>query len=639
MRMLTATRNEAMYFLRSAQIEKIRSMRNFAEEEIVIPDGPYEGRRFSVDRQPYTGIWFDAIDTGQWNRYVATGPTQSGKTLCSFVIPTMYHLFEVGENVICGLPDMDMAADKWREDFLPAIQRSRYRELLPRKGRGSKGGKTETISFLNGATLKFMSGGGGDKSRAGFTSRVVVITETDGMDKASATSREADPISQLEARTRAYGGSKKIYMECTVSTERGRTWYEYSEVGTASNIHIRCSYCERHVRMEREDLIGWKDAATQHEAEMMGAFHCPNCGERWSEEDRHQANRDLQLVHKGQELTPEGEITGEAKISRTLGFRWSAAHNQFLSQADIAGDEWKALRAIDEDSVEREMCQFVWAIPYVPPLESEDLRADQIIGRTHPNGRGAIPKDTTHITVGVDVGKWLGWYTVIAWQPDFQAWIIDYGSYEIPTRELGQDNATDASLRQLIDRMQEEYAPDLLWIDAGYQTQIVYKICRESPKWVEPVMGYGYNQRKQGRYNAPKERGQKHPWIGEEMHGTTHRAKGIILAEVNADYWKSNVHRRLVSPPDVPGSILLCEAPRSEHLQFARHVTAERAVEGYDPDLKRTVQKWEQVHDGNHLLDSTYYAIAADHAAGIRIRKVREIKKNLKLQMEKNRNA
>ena len=42
----------------------------------------------------------------------------------------------------------------------------------------------------NGATLKFMSGGGGDKSRAGFTARVLVVTETDGMDTPGHPGRE-----------------------------------------------------------------------------------------------------------------------------------------------------------------------------------------------------------------------------------------------------------------------------------------------------------------------------------------------------------------------------------------------------------------------------------------------------------------
>src|SRR4051794_18275410 len=107
-----------------------------------------------------------------------------------------------------------MAADKWREDLLPVIEQSRYRDLMPSQGGGSRGGKVETIQFNRGPTLKFMSGGGGDKSRAGFTSRVVVITETDGMDMPGQRSRESDKITQLEARTRAYGSRKRIYMEC-----------------------------------------------------------------------------------------------------------------------------------------------------------------------------------------------------------------------------------------------------------------------------------------------------------------------------------------------------------------------------------------------------------------------------------------
>ncbi len=162
-------REELQWFLDRARAAKRRTMREFAEEEVVIPDGPFSGRRFRCSRQPYTRLWLDAVDSKRWSRLVATGPTQSGKTLACFVIPLLYHLFEIGETVICGVPDMDMAADKWREDILPAIERSKFRDLLPSRGGGSRGGKVESIQFLNGATLKFMSGGGGDKSPARLT--------------------------------------------------------------------------------------------------------------------------------------------------------------------------------------------------------------------------------------------------------------------------------------------------------------------------------------------------------------------------------------------------------------------------------------------------------------------------------------
>ncbi len=156
------------WFLAQARPRKLRSMRQFAESEIVLPSGPYAGSRFRVSRQPFTGLWFDQVDSGRWQKLVATGPTQSGKSLSCFVVPLLYHLFEYNETVVCGLPDLEMASDKWREDILPIIENSRYRDQLPKKGSGSRGGGVTSVQFRNGATLKFMTGGGGDKKPCWF---------------------------------------------------------------------------------------------------------------------------------------------------------------------------------------------------------------------------------------------------------------------------------------------------------------------------------------------------------------------------------------------------------------------------------------------------------------------------------------
>ncbi len=94
------TQADLVWFLSQARPRRLRSMSDFAEQEIVIPDGPFSGRRFRCARQPYTGLWFDAVDSGPWSRCVATGPTQSGKTLSCFVIPLLYHLLEMAEIVI-----------------------------------------------------------------------------------------------------------------------------------------------------------------------------------------------------------------------------------------------------------------------------------------------------------------------------------------------------------------------------------------------------------------------------------------------------------------------------------------------------------------------------------------------------------
>src|SRR5690606_20909620 len=121
-----------------ARTKRLRSRLEWSEQEFVIPDGKYADQKFRWTRQPYTRHVLENM--GRWRRNLFTGPKQCGKTLCCFVQPILYHLFEVGEKVGCGVPNLDMVSDKWQEDLLPAIEASRYRDYLPRTGRGSKGG-------------------------------------------------------------------------------------------------------------------------------------------------------------------------------------------------------------------------------------------------------------------------------------------------------------------------------------------------------------------------------------------------------------------------------------------------------------------------------------------------------------------
>jgi hypothetical protein len=433
------TRSDLRWFLTQARPRRVRSMRAFAEAEVVIPDGPFAGRRFRCERQPYTGLWLDQVDSGRWSRCVATGPTQSGKTLACFVIPLLYHLFELGETVICGLPDMDMAADKWRLDLLPVIERSQYRNLLPGKGAGSRGARlVETIRFGNGATLKFMSGGGGDKSRAGFTARVLVVTETDGMDSPGTASREADKITQLEARTRAYGDRKRIYLECTVSTENGRTWREYQQ-GSKSRIVLPCPGCKAWVTPEREHLTGWQGAQSRAEAKGAGAFTCPNCGQVWSDEERVAANLHGRVLHDEQsfDVQQADVIVGQPPQTDTLGFRWSAVNNLFLSPGELAADEWRASRAADEEAAEREMRQFVWALPVAPAqwqqsaLEPHQLTARMVEGMV----KGIVPATAQFLTMGVDLGKYVAHWIAVAWSPCACGHVVDYGRIDVASAD------------------------------------------------------------------------------------------------------------------------------------------------------------------------------------------------------------
>jgi phage terminase large subunit GpA-like protein len=625
------TRDDLRWFLGQCRPRRLRTIRQFAEAEIVLPTGPFAGRRFRCARQPYTGLWFDEIDSGRWSRCVATGPTQSGKTLSCFVIPLLYHLFELQQTVILGLPDMDMAADKWREDLLPVIERSRYRDLLPSAGGGSRGGRVESLQFTNGAKLKFMSGGGSDKSRAGFASRVVVITETDGMDKPGGTSRESDKVTQLEARTRAYGSRKRIYMECTVSTEGGRTWQEYTK-GTKSRIVLPCPCCSAWVSPEREHLTGWQGAESQAAARSAGAFACPSCGEIWSNDQRISANAGARLLHEGQIIDAAGVIAGDPPATDTLGFRWSAVNNLFLTAGDLAADEWKASHAADEENAEREARQFVWCLPVLPSkLSQTHLNEHELTARMIDLPRGIVPSNTACVTVGVDLGKFLCHWIAVAWAPNPTiGHVVDYGRIEVPSDSMAVEQALMIALRQLKEMFIEGWPvgeanaprrtePLLVFIDSGYMAPVVYAFCRESGERFRPAIGRGASQQyRNERYNRPVQGGATVKWIGEGAHANWLPAEQLLLVETDADYWKTWVHQRLTTPLDKAGAMTLFKAQAVEHLSLAKHLTAETKTEEFIAG-KGVITKWERIRRQNHWFDALYNACAAGHACGVKL--------------------
>ena len=623
--------SEMLFHAGNCRPPRFRSLAEFAESEITIPSGPFDGLRFSLRRQPYVRLLYDAIDSGRWSRFVITGPSQSGKTLCGFVTPLLYHLFEMRERVVLGLPDMDMARDKWELDLLPVIERTRFRDQLPQSGYGSRGGTPSLIKFRNGAALKIMTGGGSDKGRAAFTTRVLCITETDGMDEAGERSREADKITQLIARLRSFKEEqRRIYLECTLTTEEGRTWQEF-QAGTASKIFGKCPLCDKFVHPERQHLAGWQEAATGQDAAESSAYHCPDCGKPWSEDDRRLANLDSVLVHRGQEIDPAtGTIAGEPVKGNTLGFRWTAANNLFSTAGDVGRDEWRAANARDQENAEKELRQFVWAMPYCPPKVDLSIIDDRVLARRQIGlSERILPEGTVFLTAALDVGQYAGHWACIAWSEaeggEISGHIPEYGVLEMPASETPQV-AVLQGLRRFRDEIimpgwrtfdGKELIPSQVWIDARFLRDTVFAFCRESREGAQdrfrPSMGYGASQRDFPRmYHPPRTKSKAIIHVGENFHFVFDAAGGVTVAHVNADYWKTWLHKRLTLEDfGAPGSITLYETRhRHGHLSFAKHIASERLEEEFIPG-KGNVQKWVKEGRNNHWLDACYNACAA----------------------------
>lgn len=602
---------------------RLRTMREFAEQEIVIPDGPFRGFKFSVSRQPHVALWFAEIDSQRWRRHVLTGPVQSGKSLIGFVIPAMYHLFECNETVILGLPSMEMAGDKWEMDIEPAIRASRYRDLIPTSGTGSRGGKFESITFRNGPTLKFMSGGGSDKKRSAFTSRVLIVTETDGLDEAGDASREADPLRQLEARTASYGDKARIYLECTVSNELGRTWQELKN-GSDSRIALRCPHCLKWVTPGRDALIGHQGAADEMQAYERSAYYCPDCGEMWSEAERLQAHAEAKLLHRDQTVDESGNVVGDPPRTFTLGYRYAAPNNFFRSASEIGAAEWRAAKSDNEEAAEREQCQFVWAVPPKPSVEAlVSLDARSLAERMQHPGRGYVPSDCHTVTMGIDIGKHMIHWTAVAWRAQGRGQVIDYGIVETYASQRGEDVGIPGALAELSEtweggwrKGESSIGAQFVFIDSGYRPELIYQFCKPNPSRLYPTKGFSTTE-----YSRPTAIGRHTAHIGEGYHVERLASSGgVKLVEIDADHWKSRLHEGYQCGQAGAGAITLFHSGEANtHLAFTKHQIAEEKQ--YEIDRRRgEVVRWVNKHKRpNHWFDSTILAVVAGCHAGVKL--------------------
>lgn len=626
---------EMRSFFTNARTRLIRPIRQFCEEEITVADGPYRGKPFRVARQPAIGLWFDEINSNRWNELFFTAPSQWGKTLVAFIAPAIYHTAEMRENYVLAVPDMNMGQNKWQVDLKPAYEASpTLRKLLPASGEGSRGGKIQdSVTLNNGSMIKWMTAGGDDTQKAGFTARIVGVTEAARFSASSETSVEADPLRQLEARQRAYKtDQRRLYVEGTVTIEDELPWRAFDR-SSQSRILTPCPHCESWIAPEREHLCGWEEAESEIEAGELSCWYCYQCGEIITDEQRLSVVGDCKIIHGDQTINERGEIVGDLPKTKRLFFRATPWLNKLLSTADIGVDEWKAAQ-IDEDSPDKEneekrLSQFVWCLPYIPKntqdIEIDRDKAQRRTLASHP--RGVVPDDTVTLTVGTDCGKWEVHWVCLAIREGGFRHVVDYGVVDVPSKSMPEEEAILEALIELRDTVKDGWQlasgeirnVDAWWIDAGYKGRIIEAFCKSErertgkSQWAMASRGIGESKAHTRRYLAPKKTGNEVRQVDPKgrWHVSWIPISRVYGVEWDADAGKLAIQNGLVIETHKPGSITLFQAPSRTHRKLIRHCTNERKVVETKP-LKGDVLVWKRT-GANHWLDSL---AEADTAAG-----------------------
>ena len=611
-----------IWFRSQVAIGRHRTYLEFAEQEVIIPDGRHKGERFRCDIQPFSRLVLESLDW-PYPEKIYTGPTQTGKTMLTFGIPVMYVTCELGENIVLGIPDADMWEDKWRIDLYPLFRASRYASLLPTKGAGSQGAAASAIHLKNGAVIRVMTGGSSDKGKAGFTTRNLAVTELDAFGRSKETSQEASQYEQLKGRTRASTElDKRITGECTLTTRKGLT-FGLIDSGTDTRIAIPCQLCGEYVTPRREHIRGWENAENVIDARESSRWYCPSCSLPWTEQQRYTSNMAGVAYHKGQTVQRDGTVTGDATKTLRLGFTWGPVNSHFRTAADTGQDEWDGMRSQNPEDAERKLCQFVHAIPYIPPdVDLSALDPASLQNRTSEYARGTAPAATIAITMGVDVHKRHLQYTVMAWTIAEHGYVIDYGVTDVHSHDMQEEVAIVNALRGLNDIAQSGYSIggaqtpiSSVMVDCRYQKQSVIAACKEFGSTWAPIMGCSVNIPGQ-HYDHPKQKNQSVRMIGDHWYDERDSSRTVITF-LDSDYWKSWLHTRISCPKADETAITFFKDSPDRHFGYVKHLTSEKRVEEFVPG-KGTVLRWEAIRAENHKLDTTAYACAAANRIGFR---------------------
>jgi hypothetical protein len=479
---------------------------------------------------------------------------------------------------------------------------------------------------------------------------VLVATELDKYDAAAESSRETDPVSQMENRLASNDIFERLFFgECTCSIPEGRIWKEYNG-GTASKIVCPCPYCREYVCPERGHLQGWREAENELAAVRSSYFVCPACGHELTEIERRAMNLAGKLLHRGQTIDRGGLVHGEPPETLTLGFRWNAFNNLFWSPGAVGWKEWKALRAEDEESAQRELEQFYWALPHdSPDVALVNFNPEKVRKRFGASPKGSVPEEATKMTIGVDLGKRVGYWTAIAWFTDGRGHIVDYGTFEISSDDLGEERAILLALRDFHDRCDagwtwtghaEPFVPDQVWIDARYQGEqkgrrpsgdgVVYAFMREVGPRYRPCLGFGASQSSTAAYLSPAKKDKRTKLIGEQYHIDWETEPCIHVVKINSDHWKTRFQECLAIPacdelgmPN-PGAITLYAASNTEHTTYTKQIGAEHPERQFVKGVGDQIV-WKRDSRANHYGDASYLAKCAGHFCGVRVVKTDRI--------------
>lgn len=579
---------------------------------------PETDEQFNIDSQPFIKPIFDAFMDDKYNEIWITGCVQSGKTLIGYVIPILYSITQLRENIIVASPDKKMAMDKWQKDLVPLLESTPDSNLVDNFELSLY--NTNSIQLTNGRFIKFLlASSKTDAAKAGYTSRILYITEASTFGGAVGTSEEGNIFQQMKSRTLRYGNKRKIVAEGTPTIESGIVWHTINKLSSNTKLYYNCPKCGVETRFRKENYVFNEELKDKPiEFKKSCGFECNNCKHIITDEERN-------IMLKNPIIKNDNEDTN------IFGISWGAFDNSFWDLNIIAEQVYTAFVDPDQEKSQRYLSQHIFGEPYIPNEGELEVISDnhdpmKVLEKVNTNNdkynQYIIPDDyNNHISVGIDVGTNFGInYTVVATNNNADIHVVDYGIKDVDFTNYGEMGIKN-SLIELIDYIHSgiyyhndnKIKPVTICIDRGYKDIIVEAAASQFAKTdYNLYLCKGFGNSKKKTYNfKPNE---------------TFRIKvenGYKYIDTDCDYFKRYLRNRILSSDNTEyGRFRLFNRNHKEHKTFIKHLIAEYEI----MDEKTGKMIWESKNRMNHFFDSTYMSIL-----GLKIMEVYKPEYNVKL--------
>ena len=422
-----------------------------------------------LNAQPWLRGPLEAVAAPHVKHITLAFGTQSGKTLfeqLAYLWLSEFRPLPAG----VFFPDDLMAEAFVKTRLMPLLQcNPRWGSKLPPPQRQ---GVPNTICMPGMST--FYSG---TRSPSKLSSRpiaYVFLDEAAKLVKVKAT--EAHPYSLLLERVKA----QPVYKIIEASTPAAFTdpyWVSYTQ-GSQSHFEMPCPGCGKPMRFVfDQEHVRWS-GETQEEVSASARIICSACGHKINDF----ARREMMQRGVWVKDNPDHE-------AGHLSFHLNSLYSPFVDLGKVCWEYVKACHSVIKVEALHNFWNSWLALPwedYKTKITDDDVRALVVPGLR----RGEVPADMVYLACGVDPGQTEHHFVVTAICAGGVLKVVDWGTLSSISSDKGRHGLAWLMREKRYKYGDREHFIDIMYCDAGYNTNAVYDECRDMPAGlINPAKG------------------------------------------------------------------------------------------------------------------------------------------------------